>query len=223
MVTKVKVDYMKESKITSVKKYKRASILVTIFCALILSACQFQIIPSDAPEDWSEQLEEDKRKDTSSESEPDQPVSDEPYAPTFTLTDAGGSWDQEPSLDIFYNDTFNSSTICPGLSGSYTFNITNTSEDDLVYSISLSEENEYDIAMVYKLDIDNIELIDTWVRAKDFKVIDYPLNAGETSTLVLYWYWDENVSDENDTKAALNGMTYSLSITIDAYIPKFDD
>ncbi len=210
---------MKENSSTSRKKYKRASLLATLFCALLLSACEFQIIPHDAPDNWSEQLEEDTRKDTGSGSGD----SSEPYAPTFSLTDDGGSWSEEPSLDIFYNDTFNSSTICPGLSGSYTFNITNTSKDDMVYSISLTEENEYDIAMVYKLDIDNTQVIDTWVRAKDFKVVDYPLSAGETSTLVLYWYWDENVSDENDTKAAQNGMQYSLSITIDAYIPKFDD
>ncbi|MCD8194928.1 MAG: hypothetical protein LUD22_01320 [Coprobacillus sp.] len=198
-------------------KKKKSFILLPILAMLLSSCTIYSIVPEDTPE-TSEDLPTGEYFPSESEE-----GSDTPYAPTFTLSDEGGSWSDQSNLNIFNNDTFGSTMIAPGVSGTYTFNLVNTSKDEMTFSISLSEENEYDIAMVYKLDRDNTPVVDTWTRANDFKVEKELIGAGASSTFTLYWYWDPDVSDENDTKAGQNGMVYSLTITIDGYIAKFDD
>ncbi|MCD8195421.1 MAG: hypothetical protein LUD22_03915 [Coprobacillus sp.] len=198
------------------KHVKRVSVLLASVFVFLAASCEFtipeigktEIIPDDAPET-------SESTDSSSGSGA--------YAPTFTLSDEGGEWTSDADLDIFYNDTFGSNMIAPGLSGSYTFNLLNTSEDEINFSIHLSEDNELGIAMVYKLDREGEPLVSEWSRPDDFEVLDETLEAYSSTTLTLYWYWDPDVNDEADTRAATEGMTYSLSITIDAYIARFDD
>ncbi len=170
--------------------------------------------PDDSPYSESE---------SSSEAETDFGSGDTEDVPTFTITDSGGSWSDQSNLNIFNNDTYGSTTIAPGVSGTYTFNLSNNSEDDLFFTISLSEENEYGIAMMYMLVRDGAFLTNGYVRVAEFELAEQTLKAGETTSFTLYWYWDPNVDDEADTKAGQNQMVYSLTITIDSYFADPDD
>lgn len=76
----------------------------------------------------------------------------EPYAPTIFLTDEEGThWSEQEDLSVFFNEEFGDAVIAPGMSGAYRFVFENANEDAVEYSLTFREENEYGIALKYRL------------------------------------------------------------------------
>lgn len=52
---------------------------------------------------------------------------------------------------MFFNEEFGDAVIAPGMSGAYRFIFENANEDAVEYSLTFREENEYGIALKYRL------------------------------------------------------------------------
>ncbi len=152
------------------------------------------------------------------------PGTDDPDGLVVDITDSYGStWNGSDDLNIFFDTEFSGNVIYPYASGSYVFTFNNENNDAVIFTISLSEDNEYDIAMKFTLAQDGVAIVSSWARADDFTCPSLTVAANSSTTITLYWWWDGDVSDENDTLAATNGMTYTLTLTVEGYIARLDD
>ncbi len=129
----------------------------------------------------------------------------------------GIDWNDERWLDIL-NSSIGDQIIMPGASGTYEFGVENTNESDAIISLTISDLNEYNIPMKFRLKMNNVYIAgdeDTWVTIDSLDFSDMKF-AGESRVLFeLEWEWDDNVSDENDT---LIGTTEGSSYTLYFYV-----
>ncbi len=135
----------------------------------------------------------------------------------FTISDEDNEdWSEASELNIFYNEEFKDTMVAPGTIGSYAFTIHNETDQTLSFTMTLEEDNEYDIAMMYRLSRDGLLVVDNWSRVSEFKCEGLTINPYSSSTFTLEWWWDLSVNDTNDTLAGINSEVYTLSVNFSA-------
>ena len=146
------------------------------------------------------------------------PHSAEPYAPTIFLTDEEGThWSEQEDLSVFFNEEFGDAVIAPGMSGAYRFVFENANEDAVEYSLTFREENEYGIALKYRLVRDGAPVTgEEYLPAGELGVTGLTLEARSSALFELQWYWEHN--DEADTAAGAAGASYTLHIGLTAAV-----
>ena len=124
-------------------------------------------------------------------------------------------WQHTSSLDIFYNTYFNDVKIAPGISGNYSFEITNGRGNKIGYNISFNDTNIYNINMKYRLKKDNTYVVgddNTWVSINELFYNNQVLNINQSAYFILEWIWEDS---DNDTEIGKTmGANYSLNITV---------
>ncbi len=141
------------------------------------------------------------------------------YVPViFIASKDGTSWEETEDLPVFVNDTFGDSTAAPGMKGSYKFSFQNKNEDALLYSLTFSEVNEYEIGMSYRLKRDGAYISGTegYVSARELSKAGLTIESLSSTVFELEWYWQDN--DANDTQAGENNASYTLTISLSAQI-----
>ena len=141
------------------------------------------------------------------------------YAPElFVIDEYGDNWNQEENLDIFYNDTFGTDKIAPGMKGEYAFTLKNENPNSLVFWFDFSCENEYGIDLAYTLlrDVICIYGVDNKLYAHELSTEEMTIEANSSSVFVLEWEWRHN--DAVDTVAGQNGAIYTLNINLNAQV-----
>lgn len=144
------------------------------------------------------------------------------YAPTlFIAHEDGTEWNESEDLPVFANDQFDEQAIAPGMNGSYRFTFENRNQHALDFSISFSEENEYDIELVYRLKRDGAYIAGAagdggWVELEDLSVSDMTIEESSSTIFEIEWYWRHN--DPVDTEAGENAATYTLHIALSAAV-----
>ena len=146
------------------------------------------------------------------------PHSAEPYAPTIFLTDEEGThWIEQEDLSVFLNEECGDAVIAPGMSGAYRFVFENANEDAVEYSLTFREENEYGIALKYRLVRDGAPVTgEEYLPAGELGVTGLTLEARSSALFELQWYWEHN--DEADTAAGAAGASYTLHIGLTAAV-----
>ncbi|MCR5553884.1 MAG: hypothetical protein K6F08_03990 [bacterium] len=127
-------------------------------------------------------------------------------------------WTQNGNLKIFYSNQYNTDAyIAPGDSGEYRFVINNANAHPIEYSITLTEHNENEFSLRYRL------MGETYVIGgegyKDIGTITIPtkrLEAGQSQVYRLFWFWDPNVDDELDTLNGQYQSEYKINISVNA-------
>jgi len=124
-------------------------------------------------------------------------------------------WGQTTQLEIFYNDYFNDIKIAPGVSGEYSFEITNGRGNKIKYNIRLSDMNNYNINMKYRLKKDGEYVVgdnENWKNVSDINYNNQQLNINKSDKYILEWKWEDS---DNDTLIGQNiDANYSLQINI---------
>lgn len=141
------------------------------------------------------------------------------YIPVlFVADEEGTSWEEIEDLPVFYNEAFGDTIVAPGMSGSYRFMVENRNDDTLLFQFTFAEENEYGIAMRYRLRRDNTHIsgTDGYVTTKELGVEDMTIEPRSKSVFTIEWYWQDN--DPVDTAAGENGAVYKLLINFIAAI-----
>ena len=141
------------------------------------------------------------------------------YAPViFIASEDGTSWEDSEDLPIFFNETFGDNKVAPGMKGSYRFTFANRNKNTLDYSLLFSEENEYGIAILYRLKRDGAYISGTqdYVTADELGLEGLTVEAQSSTVFELEWFWQDN--DEADTVAGQNSAVYTLTISLSAQV-----
>lgn len=141
------------------------------------------------------------------------------YAPViFIASEDGTSWEDSEDLPIFFNETFGTNKVAPGMKGSYRFTFANRNKNTLDYSLLFSEENEYGIAILYRLKRDGAYISGTqdYVTADELGLEGLTVEAQSSTVFELEWFWQDN--DEADTVAGQNSAVYTLTISLSAQV-----
>ena len=125
-------------------------------------------------------------------------------------------WKELKELDIFNNKYFeDKSIIAPGVSGSYSFTVENESLSKFLYDIDFTDENIYNINMVFKLKVDGEYVAGnekTWVKSNQLNRVKIPLNTYDIHVYTVEWKWEDA---ENDTQIGeTEGAYYKMYIEV---------
>ena len=126
------------------------------------------------------------------------------------VSDDDITWETNTSLNIFDVDK-----IKPGDQGTYKFAVNNNVDDDVIYSIVFSENNQYNVNLLYKLQL-NDEYIsgdsETWVKYDQLNLDNKVLGANYMDSYLLMWKW---VDSDHDTAAGVaKNATYTLGVSV---------
>lgn len=141
------------------------------------------------------------------------------YAPViFIASEDGLNWEDTEDLPIFFNEMFGDNKVVPGMKGSYRFIFENRNKNTLDYSLLFSEENEYGIAILYRLKRDGAYISGTqdYVSADELGMDGLTVEARSSTMFELEWFWQDN--DEADTVAGQNSAVYTLTISLSAQV-----
>lgn len=144
------------------------------------------------------------------------------YAPVLGVYSRVGnqSWKQNKTINIFRSSQYNTDAfIAPGDKGDYAFVVKNENTNAINYTISFKESNQNKFSLRYRLSDQTRYLIggnDYWVEVNNLTTRTVQLKPGASQVFVLEWYWDENVSDTNDTLNGLKQNFYNLEISVSA-------
>lgn len=121
-------------------------------------------------------------------------------------------------LDIFKNSYFkDESIIAPGVQGSYNFTVENESDTNFIYNVTFTEENPYQINMVFKVKVNGEYVLGNeknWVKHGDLSRSNLLLNAKSNDLYTIEWKWQDNY---NDTQIGeTDGAYYKMYINVDA-------
>lgn len=130
------------------------------------------------------------------------------------------SWKQNKYIDIFTSNQYNTSEyIAPGDTGSYAFVVRNENTHAITFTISLSADNEHNFSLRYKLSDQTryfIGGVGLWEDIENITLRGMQLLPGASQVFVLEWWWDPNLSDEDDTINGQQQNTYNIEITVTA-------
>lgn len=134
------------------------------------------------------------------------------------LQNGAANWSELKELDIFNNSYFHDEAIiAPGVTGSYSFTVENISEEACIYDITYTEQNIYQINMVYKLKKNGQYIIgneNNWVKYDQLNTQDTTLNAYKKDIYTIEWKWKDA---DNDTEIGETpGANYKMFIKVDA-------
>jgi len=132
-----------------------------------------------------------------------------------TISDVDGSGDDAQVKD--------GKLIAPGTSGSFALSLTNESEVDAKYTMSLAAaETGGDIPIEYTL---TPTVADSWKSditelntADSLKDEALAMGATDQATAVVYWRWVFNGDDAADTALGVAAQTTAPSVTVTATI-----
>ena len=124
-------------------------------------------------------------------------------------------------LDVFNNNYFeDKSIIAPGVQGSYSFTVENESESRFNYDITFTEENPYNINMVFKVKINGEYVLgneENWVKGADLSRKDLLLNARTNDVYTIEWRWEDTDYDTPIGEAGgPGGAYYKMYIQVNA-------
>ena len=146
------------------------------------------------------------------------------YAPVLFISDEHDVDWSDPlteNLPLFYNDTFGTDKIAPGMEGSYSFTLSNRNPHTLIFDLEFECLNEYGIDIAYALYRDNTLVAgsaahEEKVEAEQLSQYEMTIEPNSDSVFRLEWIWRHN--DEVDTVAGENGAAYQISITFTAAV-----
>lgn len=124
-------------------------------------------------------------------------------------------------IDVFKNKYFNDkSIIAPGVEGDYSFTVENESESNFNYNIAFTEENPYNVNMVYKLKLNGEYVLgneNDWVKGADLSRKDIQLNAKTNDIYTVEWRWEDTDYDtEIGVLGGPGGAYYKMFIKVEA-------
>ncbi len=138
----------------------------------------------------------------------------------LSVYDERGDYRYQKKINIFSNPDFGmKQIIAPGSSNIYRFFIKNSNKFDIQYSIKMSEENEYNINIKYRLKQDEEYIIgndDTWVTANELIVEKAELSSKSIVPYVLEWKWFDTDYDTEIGKKATSKYKLSINVVANA-------
>lgn len=130
----------------------------------------------------------------------------------------GEPWSALKELDIFKNSYFeDKSIIAPGVHGKYNFTIENETESRFNYDIKFTENNPYNVNMVFKLKINGEYVVgneSTWGKFAELSRTNLYISSKSNDIYTIEWKWEDA---KNDTEVGeTEGAYYKAHIEVKA-------
>lgn len=137
----------------------------------------------------------------------------------FKIKQGETEFNEIKELDIFNNNHFeDKSIIAPGVEGDYSFTVENESESKFNYDITFTEENPYNVNMVYKVKVNGEYVLgneNNWVKGANLSRKDLFLNARTNDIYTIEWRWEDTDYDtEIGVLGGPGGAYYKMYINI---------
>lgn len=137
----------------------------------------------------------------------------------FKVKQGETEFNELKELDIFNNKYFeDKSIIAPGVEGDYSFTVENESESKFNYDITFTEENPYNVNMVFKVKVNGEYVLgnaDNWVKGADLFRKDLFLNARSNDVYTIEWRWEDTDYDtEIGVLGGPDGAYYKMYINV---------
>ena len=133
------------------------------------------------------------------------------------ITEKNVDFEKIDDLNIFSNPEFSGKKmIAPRSKSSYDFKIENTTNKNVKYHINMTEVNELDINMKYKLKLDNIYIIgnkDEWADVEDLVINDIIVTENSRNIYTLEWFWEDAPNDTSIGEAVYAEYKLKINIT----------
>ena len=143
------------------------------------------------------------------------------------------SWTQLSRLGIFPGGDDKAGIIAPGVDGTYAFEMVNGARFPAVFTMSISEENEMDVPLEYRLRKEDKYVLgsaDEWITLGDPVAMDGNIGSTAEQKYELDWRWKYYDSDSGDVKdtslgfgSAEEPIMYKLALKINAVQSGGDD
>lgn len=131
-----------------------------------------------------------------------QPVTPQPLPTKFLIeiSDDDGNWQEHEKLNIFA--VSGREYVAPYDHGIYDFDIVNTVNRPISYTLELEEDNQDRVNIKYRLKENGKYIIgvNNWVYYTDIILEDIVLNANGADSYQLEWMW---VSENNELDTAI--------------------
>ena len=139
----------------------------------------------------------------------------------FKVKQGESEFSELKELEVFNNKYFNDkSIIAPGVEGDYNFTVENEGDCNFNYDISFTEENPYNVNMVYKLKLNGEYILgneNNWVKGADLYRKNILLEDGKIDLYTIEWKWEDTDYDtEIGVLGGANGAYYKMFINVDA-------
>ena len=132
----------------------------------------------------------------------------------FSVLDRNIKWSDSSELKIFSNSFYNfEDKIAPESSNTYQFVVKNSTEYNLKYNMTFTEENTHNINLKYKLKKNNNYIVSEYVSFDQLNLTDQLINSKKNDTFYLEWKW---ISSSNDTEIGKIQANYKLYIHVEA-------
>lgn len=159
----------------------------------------------------------DSPKDNSGKKDDEEPIIDNDARIKFI--EGSTEWNQLLELNIFKGSFRHvvDGKIAPGVQDTYAYSVECYGKNAMRYGITFSEQNPYNINMLYRLKYNGNYIIgneSTWVKASDLSKYGYVINPNTIDVFALEWKWADS---ENDTEIGrTDGANYKLIVNATA-------
>lgn len=144
------------------------------------------------------------------------PVTPEPTPKKFLIkiSDEDGDWEKSETLNVF--SVNERDVIAPYDRGSYEFEIQNTRNKSISYTLSLSEENPYKVNIKYRLKENGKYIIGgtNWEYYDKIQLKDISLSANESDKYELEWMWVSEDNEADTNIGLMHGVDYNLTFKV---------
>lgn len=136
----------------------------------------------------------------------------------FHIKQGSTEWKELKELDMFKNSTFQDrAIIAPGVTGKYNFTIENDSDVPFNYKMSFTEENPYNVNMVYKLKSNGVYVLGSeneWATHEQLTRANIVIDSLKTDLYTVEWRWED--TDYDTQIGETEGANYKMHVEVDA-------
>lgn len=127
-------------------------------------------------------------------------------------------WSQQQELNILEN-TFGEKLLYPGASGQYGFVVDNKTARAMFYNIILSDVNEQNIPIRYRLKANNLYVAGSkndWVTMDEIDIDNVYLSRFSSVVYHIEWQWFMDEDDELDSNIGNQLSLYYIELKVNA-------
>ncbi|MFW5780076.1 MAG: hypothetical protein ACOCWI_01310 [Bacillota bacterium] len=140
--------------------------------------------------------------------------------PQISIMDVNNDlqWSDRQELNILEN-TYGEKVLYPGANGKYGFVVDNKTSNAMVYNILISDINEHNIPIRYRLKANNIYVAsskDSWQTIDNINLDGIYLSRFSSVVYEIEWFWPDDLDDEYDTSLGNQQCRYLIEVKVNA-------
>lgn len=144
--------------------------------------------------------------------------------PDVIVYDKDNVWTQNTQIDLFERNELGNQLIYPGVTGQYSFTVSNIGSEAKECQVIIEDENKFSAPLDIRIKRDGAYVIGSstvWAVSADYDSGIFLLDSKADSTYELEWKWDFEINDELNSRdtvlgkqARFENIPYNLKIEV---------